>query len=325
MSVNIGVIGCGRWGLTHLSTLATLKNEGVISKIFACDTEENKSLIMPSEVDAFFTNWQDMIEAEQLDIIAVVTPPDSHEDISMKLLNQGINLLVEKPLATSFIGATSLLAASQTNGRILSVGYLLRFHSAINLALEKISSGLIGVLERMEFTRITTRAPSKYTDVFQALGIHGLDTACYCFGELEPERVHLSKVQHSSVGKAISAEIIIEFAGHREVNIITAWGGEEEQSTIQFFGEKGILHVDMNNHKDILCESKGELYPIKTKTQQLPLELEWLHMIAMLKGTTIDQKRSFPSHGAILRGVRLIEKITDYAQFEYDNIHDKTN
>ena len=145
---------------------------------------------MPSGVDGFFTDWQEMVDTEKPNIVAVITPPGSHEEISIKLLNQGIDLLVEKPLATTFTGATSILTTSQTNGRILLVGYLLRFHSAINTALEQISSGLIGALERIEFTRITTREPSNYTDVFQALAVHGIDTACYCFGELEPERIH---------------------------------------------------------------------------------------------------------------------------------------
>ena len=259
-----------------------------------------------------------MVEEENPDIIAVITPPGSHEDIAIKLLNQGIDLLVEKPLAITLEGATSVLTTSQTNGRILSVGYLLRFHSAINTALEKISGGLIGALERIEFKRITTRKPSKSTDVFQALAIHGIDTTCYCFGELEPERIHLSKVEHLKTGRAFSAEILLEFAGHREANIITAWDGKEEKRSIKFFGDKGKILVDMNNHNEITYQNKGQIISIKTPTPKQPLELEWEYLFSMFDGTTTPRKRLFPSQGAILRSIRLIEKITEFAKLEYD-------
>jgi len=299
-------------------TLISLKNQGKISKIFACDILQEKSGMMPSGVDGFFTDWQEMVDTEKPNIVAVITPPGSHEEISIKLLNQGIDLLVEKPLATTFTGATSILTTSQTNGRILLVGYLLRFHSAINTALEQISSGLIGALERIEFTRITTREPSNYTDVFQALAVHGIDTACYCFGELEPERIHLSQVKHSALGKATSAEILLEFPGQREANITTAWLGKEEKRVIRFYGGEGILQVDMNNHNQILHELNEEVFYLKTQTSQLPLESEWNHMISMFEGNATPRKRQFPSQGAILRSIRLIDQVTEYARFEYD-------
>ena len=325
MGVNIGVIGCGRWGMAHVKTLNQIKERVDIDHIYASDIDIKSSEKVSGKVDGFFQNWRDMADKKHLDIVAVVTPPESHAEISVELLSRGIDVLVEKPIATNLADATSILNASQTFGRILSVGHLLRFHVAIKMALSKISSGLIGVLERIEFTRITPREPAKSSDVFQALAIHGIDTSCFCFGELEPQRAHLSQVKHSKFGTPIYADILLEFSGQKEAEIKVAWGGKEEQRTIRFFGEKGSLLVDLANHSEILHDFQGEFRAINTDSNELPLELEWIQTISMSMGNLPDSKTVFPSQGAILRSIRMVEHFSELSQSEFDKINRKPN
>ena len=73
MSVRVGVIGCGRWGATHLRTLADLRSSGKISEIHACDIIPDKQMEIGHLVDTFNSSWQEMINQNQLDIVAVVT------------------------------------------------------------------------------------------------------------------------------------------------------------------------------------------------------------------------------------------------------------
>lgn len=325
MGVNIGIIGCGRWGMAHIKTLNQIKERVDIDHIYASDIDIKSSEKVSGKVDGFFQNWRHMVDKKHLDIVAVVTPPESHAEISVELLSRGIDVLVEKPIATNLADATSILNASQTFGRILSVGHLLRFHVAIKMALSKISSGLIGALERIEFTRITPREPAKSSDVFQALAIHGIDTSCFCFGELEPQRTHLSHVKHSKFGKPIYADILLEFSGQKEAEIKVAWGGKEEQRTVRFFGEKGSILVDLANHSEILHDSQKGLQSINTDSNELPLELEWLHTISMSKGNLVEGKTISPSQGAILRSIRMVEHFSELSQSEFDKINRKSN
>ena len=325
MGVNIGIIGCGRWGMAHIKTLNQIKERVDIDHIYASDIDIKSSEKVSRKVDGFFQNWRDMVDKKHLDIVAVVTPPESHAEISVELLSRGIDVLVEKPIATNLADATSILNSSQTFGRVLSVGHLLRFHVAIKKALSKISSGLIGALERIEFTRITPREPAKSSDVFQALAIHGIDTSCFCFGELEPQRTHLSHVKHSKFGKPIYADILLEFSGQKEAEIKVAWGGKEEQRTVRFFGEKGSILVDLANHSEILHDSQKGLQSINTDSNELPLELEWLHTISMSKGNLVDGKTISPSQGAILRSIRMVEQFSELSQSEFDKINRKPN
>jgi len=325
MGVNIGVIGCGRWGIAHIKTLNEIKERAGIGQIYASDIDDKSSKEVSRKVDGFFQNWQEMVDKKHLDIVAVVTPPESHAEISVELLSRGIDVLVEKPIATNLADATLILNASQTFGRVLSVGHLLRFHVAIKMALSKISSGLIGALERIEFTRITPREPTNSSDVFQALAIHGIDTSCFCFGELEPQRTHLSHVKHSKFGKPIFADILLEFSGQKEAEIKVAWGGKEEQRTVRFFGEKGSLLVDLANHSEILHDSQGEFRAINTDSDESPLELEWIHTISMSKGNLVDGKTVSPSQGAILRSIRMVEHFSELSKTEFDKINQKPN
>ena len=71
-----------------------------------------------------------------------------------------------------------LLKFKKPGGQLL-VGHILRFHEAMNQAMDLISEGEIGELQRIEFNRITPRQPPDYPNIFEAMAIHGIDTACY--------------------------------------------------------------------------------------------------------------------------------------------------
>ena len=116
MSVRVGVIGCGRWGTTHLQTLADLKSSGKISEIHACDIISEKRLKIDHLVDTFSSSWQEMINQNELDIVAVVTPAESHYEITMELLDYCQNLFIEKPIGISQPQATDIISKTQEVG-----------------------------------------------------------------------------------------------------------------------------------------------------------------------------------------------------------------
>ena len=110
-------------------------------------------------VDTFNSSWQEMINQNQLDIVAVVTPADNHHEISMKVLDYCQNLFIEKPIEFLQPQASDIISKAQEVGGTVLVGHILRFHDLINKANSLIAEGLIGELQRIDFTRITTRPP----------------------------------------------------------------------------------------------------------------------------------------------------------------------
>ena len=144
MALTVAIIGAGRWGQAHIRTLSSLKREGLVKQLLVCDTDLEKLIDLGPEVDATYATWREMVMHNSVDLVAIVTPPQSHCQLSIDLMNEGIDGLVEKPLGFSESQAAAVIAASQSTGRSLSVGFLLRFHSGIIKAKSMVASGAIG-------------------------------------------------------------------------------------------------------------------------------------------------------------------------------------
>lgn len=72
MKLTIGLVGCGRWGSNHLRVLQTLKSEARLHRVVVCDIDAKK--LEAIEADATYASLSQMIEQEELDGLAIVTP-----------------------------------------------------------------------------------------------------------------------------------------------------------------------------------------------------------------------------------------------------------
>ena len=97
MVTTIGLVGCGRWGMNNYKTLASLRSRGFVDRVVVCDT--NPLALTGLEADETYSTLQAMMEAETLDGVAIVTPPETHLELAQHLLAQNIPLFIEKPLA----------------------------------------------------------------------------------------------------------------------------------------------------------------------------------------------------------------------------------
>jgi len=309
MALTVGILGAGRWGQVHIRTLASLKEEGLIEQLFVCDTDSDKLTNLFPQVDATFTTWQEMVEQNSVDLVAIVTPPETHCQLSIELMSRGIDVLVEKPLGFSESEAAAVLSCSRRTGQSLSVGFLLRFHSGIQKAKAMVANGVIGSLHRIEFTRHSTRNAPIGGDVIEALGVHAIDTVCSVQGEVEPQRLHISQLQTNQQNRPIQTSMWLEFPGGIEANISVAWASQKEQRQLNFIGELGTIFVDFNNHDNIQLQDEKGLEIIATEYSTPPLEMEWRQLlIRPIQGKTNTESTQFPTPGATLRGARWIEQ-----------------
>ncbi|HIF90430.1 MAG TPA: Gfo/Idh/MocA family oxidoreductase [Candidatus Poseidoniales archaeon] len=308
MALTVGILGAGRWGQVHIRTLTSLKQEGLVEQLFVCDTDADKLANLPSAIDATFSSWQEMVKENTVDLVAIVTPPETHCQLSIELMSHGIDVLVEKPLGFSETEAASVLSCSRRTGQSLSVGFLLRFHSGIQKAKAMVSNGVIGSLHRIEFTRHSTRNAPLGGDVIEALGVHAIDTVCSVQGEVEPQRLHISRLQTNQQNRPIQTSMWLEFPGGIEANISVAWASQSEQRQLNFIGELGTIFVDFNNHENIQLQNEKGFETIATEFSTPPLEMEWRQLLSPLSQQNNAQPSQFPTPGATLRAARWIEQ-----------------
>ena len=306
MGAKVGIIGCGRWGSVHLKTLAKLKQEGLVSEIHGCDINPEKGVEFADLLTTFSTDWQELVTREKLDVIAIVTPAESHHKLAISLLDYCTNLFIEKPISLHENQAAEILGKTQELGGTLLVGHILRFHAGLLKANELVNSGAIGQLQSVDFSRITTRKPPHNSNLFEALAIHGIDTACFCFGETEPSRLSIDSLRSQTQKSPDGVRICLEFPGTKEALIDVGWNGEKEVRTITLTGSKGAIIVDTKDNIAIHISTQNYQEQYNIEDAELPLAMEWKHALEQISSKA--KPSIYPASGSIYRSMKWMDK-----------------
>jgi predicted dehydrogenase len=161
------VVGTGYLGRFHAQKYAAIERSQLIA-VADVNAESAQRVAMECATQAA-TDYRQLLG--KVDAVSVVTPTPSHREIAGAFLESGAHVLVEKPITTTVDEASELIALAERCGRVLQVGHLERFNSAI-LALE-------GILTTPRFVESHRLAPFKQrgTDVNVVLDlmIHDID------------------------------------------------------------------------------------------------------------------------------------------------------
>ncbi|HEV2689515.1 MAG TPA: Gfo/Idh/MocA family oxidoreductase, partial [Bryobacteraceae bacterium] len=166
-SPRVAVVGAGSFGRHHLRILSKSENAklgGVLdidaARASAAGAENNCTV---------FGSLSEL--AGHVDAAIVAVPTSAHAEVGCALLEAGIDLLVEKPIAPDIEAAGRLVDTAARNNRILQIGHLERFNPAV-AALKKI----VRLPLFFEIHRLSLFSPrSLDVDVVLDLMIHDLD------------------------------------------------------------------------------------------------------------------------------------------------------
>jgi predicted dehydrogenase len=142
---------------------------------------------------ATHTNWQELVERDDIDVVAIVTSNATHHDIAIAALAAGKHVICEKPLANTAVEAFEMAEAASVSGKGHAVGHYMRFAEPIRSVRGLIEQGDIGEVQAV-FGRIwqprAVHEPLQWwmterecpTGSIGLLGVHLLDLARYLSG-----------------------------------------------------------------------------------------------------------------------------------------------
>lgn len=142
--MKVVIIGCGLIGEKRAKVLGGHELIGVVD-IDAARAKRIASLYGTSNTK-IFSNWEEAVALSGADIVIVSTTNNLLTPIGVAAVRNGKHVLVEKPAARSSKELLQLIEASEKYGKIVKVGFSLRFHPAVVKAGEVIKSGAIGPL-----------------------------------------------------------------------------------------------------------------------------------------------------------------------------------
>lgn len=194
--MRIAVIGCGEMGKKHARKLSGMKD---IDLIGVCDPDDIRADTLAEELgcDSYHDHWEFLGE---VDAAVVATNPNAHGEVACDLLNNGVHVLVEKPIAMSDREARTLMRTAGTIGVVLQVGHIERF----NPVFRRISSAINCpfTIEAHRHAEVDTRIHE--VGVVLDLMIHDIDLV------LSIAKSELSKVSASGTSDYALAELRFE-------------------------------------------------------------------------------------------------------------------
>ena len=114
-----------------------------------------------SQVDlsgvAGYADVADLLADPEVDLVDLCVPNDEHARLTIRALEAGKHVLVEKPIALTTADADSMVAAARASGKLLMVGHVLPFFPEFAFAREVIRSGKYGSLRAAHLTRVISR------------------------------------------------------------------------------------------------------------------------------------------------------------------------
>lgn len=166
------VIGAGRMGKNHIRIMAQHDDVELVGVVDPA-VETATAIAEPWGAPVYAT----IEELPEIDVAIVVTPTQFHEAAGMALIERGVHLLIEKPLAGSPEAAKRLVDAAAARDLTLAVGHVERFNPAC-ATLKK----LLVDPKMISIERLSPYTPRIKDSVVYDLTIHDIDLACWLAG-----------------------------------------------------------------------------------------------------------------------------------------------
>jgi len=251
--LRVGIIGAGLQGRRRATALQQIDNAELIA-LTSIHTDEAK--IIASELECEFElRWEDIVSRDDINIIAVCTPPDLHLPICTEALKQGKHVLCEKPLARNPEEARQIAELAAENGMKLKGGFNLRHHPGIRQAREWFDEGIIG---EPHFLRIRYgiggrpgydkewRADKEVSGGGQLMdqGVHALDLSRWFLGDFQEVFGFLSTSFWDVAPLEDNAFALLRTAKGQVSSIHASWTQWKNLFSLELSGRDGYIVVD---------------------------------------------------------------------------------
>lgn len=239
--INTAVIGVGNMGKHHARVYSELPNVNLVAVV------DSNARIGKAIADKFncnyYRNSKQLFQKEKLTAVSVAVPTSLHKRLAIACINEGVAVLIEKPIADSVKSAHEIINRGKKRGVPVCVGHIERFNPVIQKLKKYISRGRFGKIISISSKRVGLFPPQiKDTDVIIDLAVHDIDICNYLL-EMKPSTVN------ARAGKALNskrfdyADILLGYNGI-DVNIQVNWITPVKVRELALTGTKGYAELN---------------------------------------------------------------------------------
>jgi UDP-N-acetylglucosamine 3-dehydrogenase len=294
----VGLVGLGAMGSNHLRVLGDLDG---VELVAVCDQDKDAVENAGRKHSVpHYTSLDEMLDGERLEAVVVAVPTRFHKPAGLAVLERGLHVFIEKPIATDLDEGRALVSAAKKAGRVLAVGHVERFNPAVRELRRRVVDGESGRLYQLQARR-QGPFPARIRDVGVVIDLatHDLDVMHHLAGS-DVLRLYAETEQriHTDHEDILNALLKFETGalGVLQVNWLTPTKIRE----LSVLGERGMFvcnyltqELTVYRNADVrpggdarrqpraVTEGEAVTYPIK---QAEPLRLEMESFIAAVRG-----------------------------------------
>lgn len=217
--INIGFIGAGNIASIHMEQCKKLSDLCTLGGVTDANRQLAENRAEQYGIAQVYASADELLASPELDAVVVCVPNRYHEPYTIRALEAGKHVLLEKPMAVDLQAAKNIVKASKRSQATLMIAHQMRFESIPRQIKERLDAGELGRIYTAKtgwlrrkgipgwgtwFTRRTESGGGPLIDI----GVHMLDLTLYLMGNPKPV--------------AVSGAVYAEFGPHRRG--IGSWG-----------------------------------------------------------------------------------------------------
>src|ERR1700704_4893236 len=253
--IRFAIVGCGRVAGNHLDAIGRLPRATIAA---VCDLDRARAKMYSDTFGVrWYTNYHEMLVAEQADVVSIVTPSGMHPRHAVDVMEQHRkHVVIEKPMALRLADLDLLHdVAAKTGCRIFPV-YQNRYNAAVDKVHAELQAQALGRLV-VGTVRVRWCRPQRYYDqsVWRGTwaldggcltnqGIHYVDALLWLLGDVESVfAFKTSALARVEVEDTLVASLRFSNGALGQIEVTTAARPEDMEAEISVLGERGTAVI----------------------------------------------------------------------------------
>ncbi|RZJ47702.1 MAG: Gfo/Idh/MocA family oxidoreductase [Flavobacterium sp.] len=244
VKVKWGIIGLGNIANQFATDLLLLENAELVA-VASRDGDKANEFAQKYNCQKAYDSYEALFADEQVDIVYIATPHDSHAALSIQALENGKHVLCEKPIALSYTDAANIIEASKKNNKFFMEAFWTRFIPSVQEVLNKIRNGEIGDIKYINADFAFHGSETEHKRLFDKkrgggalfdIGVYPLFLSYIVLGK--PNQILAKSIHHKN-----------------EIDLQTSM-------LLQYESAQSVLHASIvsdSEMKAVICGSEGRI------------------------------------------------------------------
>lgn len=248
------VVGLGSMGRNHARVYQEM--EGV-ELIAAVDTSDAATAATHRLYGTpAFRTCAEMLAEVKPDLVSLAVPTVKHFEAGLELLDAGVNVLIEKPIASTLEQAEELCARAEQRSVVLAVGHIERFNPVVTELRRRLGEGMVGRIYQVYASRLSPY-PTRITDagVLMDLASHDIDLMLHLVQQ-PVERVYGEMVQSINSTREDMFNGLIRFRNGVQGVLNVNWMTPRKVRELTLTGARGMFHCNLLSQELFFYENE---------------------------------------------------------------------